>query len=96
VNAAFSDFLMMAAMFPFMAISNFYETWAFGPLMCELYGFIGSLSGCMSIWSMAMIAFDRYNVIVKGMAGKYHGNHIYEQSQSIDDIWPIITLGNQK
>jgi r-opsin len=70
VNLAFSDLLMMAAMFPFMAISNFYETWAFGPLMCELYGFIGSLSGCMSIWSMAMIAMDRYNVIVKGIAAK--------------------------
>ncbi|CAG0917553.1 unnamed protein product [Notodromas monacha] len=38
--------------------------------MCEIYAFVGSLSGCMSIWSMAMIAVDRYNVIVKGIAAK--------------------------
>lgn len=36
-----------------------------GPLMCELYGMLGSLFGCASIWTMTMIALDRYNVIVK-------------------------------
>lgn len=43
--------------------------------MCELYGFFGSLFGCVSIWSMTMIAFDRYNVIVKGIAGKPLSNN---------------------
>jgi r-opsin len=35
--------------------------------MCELYGMCGSLFGCVSIWTMTMIAVDRYNVIVKVM-----------------------------
>jgi r-opsin len=35
--------------------------------MCELYGMCGSLFGCASIWTMTLIAFDRYNVIVKVM-----------------------------
>lgn len=30
----------------------------------------GSLFGCISIWTMCMIAFDRYNVIVKGITAK--------------------------
>jgi r-opsin len=30
----------------------------------------GSLFGCVSIWTMTMIAFDRYNVIVKGITAK--------------------------
>lgn len=38
--------------------------------MCQIYGMCGSLFGCISIWTMTMIAFDRYNVIVKGLAGK--------------------------
>lgn len=42
----------------------------FGPLMCELYAMFGSIFGCGSIWTMTMIAFDRYNVIVKGISGK--------------------------
>ena len=70
VNLAFSDFCMMAFMMPTMAANCFAETWILGPLMCEIYGMAGSLFGCVSIWSMVMIAFDRYNVIVRGMAAE--------------------------
>ncbi|KAF4529148.1 Long wavelength sensitive opsin 5 [Ephemera danica] len=69
VNLAFSDFLMMVCMCPPMVINCYYETWVLGPLMCEIYGMMGSLYGCASIWSMTMIALDRYNVIVKGLSG---------------------------
>ncbi|XP_019559207.3 opsin-1-like [Aedes albopictus] len=70
VNLAFSDFLMMFTMGPPMVINCYYETWVFGPLACEIYGMFGSLFGCVSIWTMTMIAFDRYNVIVNGLSGK--------------------------
>ncbi|XP_011882364.1 PREDICTED: rhodopsin [Vollenhovia emeryi] len=70
VNLAISDFLMMLCMSPAMVINCYYETWALGPLFCELYGLAGSLFGCVSIWTMTMIAFDRYNVIVKGLSAK--------------------------
>ncbi|XP_045760488.1 opsin-1-like [Maniola jurtina] len=70
VNLAFSDFLMMTVMSPPMVVNCFYETWVFGPLACQLYACAGSLFGCGSIWTMTMIAFDRYNVIVKGIAAK--------------------------
>jgi r-opsin len=53
-----------------MVINSYHETWVFGPLACELYAGAGSLFGCVSIWTMTMIAFDRYNVIVKGLAAK--------------------------
>nr|APY20496.1 long wavelength sensitive opsin [Dryops sp. CRS-2017] len=70
VNLAFSDFLMMLTMSPPMVINCYYETWVLGPFMCELYGMFGSLFGCGSIWTMTMIAIDRYNVIVKGLSAK--------------------------
>jgi r-opsin len=70
VNLAFSDFLMMFTMGPAMVISCYHETWTFGPLACQLYAAAGSLFGCASIWTMTMIAVDRYNVIVKGLSGK--------------------------
>lgn len=53
-----------------MVVNCYYETWVFGPLMCQIYGMCGSLFGCSSIWTMTMIAYDRYNVIVKGLSGK--------------------------
>lgn len=70
INLALSDFCMMFCMSPPMIISCYYETWVFGPLFCQIYAMLGSLFGCSSIWTMTMIAFDRYNVIVKGLAGK--------------------------
>nr|AAU93395.1 long wavelength-sensitive rhodopsin [Nymphalis antiopa] len=70
VNLAFSDFLMMCVMSPPMVVNCYNETWVFGPLACQLYACAGSLFGCVSIWTMTMIAFDRYNVIVKGIAAK--------------------------
>lgn len=70
INLAFSDFCMMLCMCPAMVISCYYETWVLGPFMCEMYAMTGSLFGCASIWTMTMISFDRYNVIVKGLAGK--------------------------
>jgi r-opsin len=39
-------------------------------IIIESLQFTGMLFGLVSIWSMTMIAFDRYNVIVKGLAGK--------------------------
>uniref|UniRef100_A0A182J7D3 G-protein coupled receptors family 1 profile domain-containing protein n=1 Tax=Anopheles atroparvus TaxID=41427 RepID=A0A182J7D3_ANOAO len=70
INLAFADFMMMFTMAPPLIVNSYHETWVFGPLMCEVYGMFGSLSGCVSIWSMTMIAFDRYNVIVKGLSAK--------------------------
>lgn len=57
-------------MAPPMVVNSYYETWYFGALSCQLYALLGSVFGCGSIWSMTMIAFDRYNVIVKGLSGK--------------------------
>nr|APY20490.1 long wavelength sensitive opsin [Anorus arizonicus] len=70
VNLAFSDFLMMCSMSPIMVVNCYNETWVFGPFVCEVYAMLGSLFGCASIWTMTMIALDRYNVIVKGLSGK--------------------------
>ena len=39
-------------------------------LGCQLYGFTGALFGVNSILTMIVIGYDRYNVIVKGLAGK--------------------------
>ncbi|XP_014274075.1 rhodopsin [Halyomorpha halys] len=70
VNLAFSDFLMMLTNSPTMVINSYYETWALGPLFCDLYGIFGGVTGNTSIWSMTFIALDRYAVIAKGINGK--------------------------
>ncbi|XP_046401905.1 rhodopsin-like [Ischnura elegans] len=70
VNLAISDFGLMATMAPMMTINCYFETWSLGPFMCQIYGMLGSTFGCVSIWTMCVIAWDRYNVIVKGLSAK--------------------------
>nr|QOY43977.1 rhodopsin [Trichobius frequens] len=70
INLALSDFGMMVVNTPMMGINLYFETWILGPGMCDAYGALASALGCGSIWSMCMIALDRYNVIVLGMAGR--------------------------
>ncbi|XP_019891233.2 opsin Rh1-like [Musca domestica] len=70
INLAISDFCMMILNTPLMATNLYFETWVWGPMMCDIYATFGSGFGCSSIWSMCMIALDRYNVIVRGMAGQ--------------------------
>lgn len=59
VNLAFSDFLMMFTMCPPMVYNCIMETWSLGSFFCTIYGMFGSLFGCISIWTMTLIAFDR-------------------------------------
>lgn len=70
VNLAFSDFCMMVTQLPMFVHNSFNGgIWLFGPAACELYACTGSIFGATSICTMAVIAYDRYNVIVKGMSG---------------------------
>ncbi|CAD7092090.1 unnamed protein product [Hermetia illucens] len=70
MNLAFCDMCIMLTNNPMMIINLFYETWVLGPMMCDVYALCGSIFGAGSIWSMSMIALDRYNVIVKGINGR--------------------------
>jgi len=70
INLAISDFVMITCMCPPMVVCSYYKTWVFGRFACEMYGFIGSLCGTASIFTMVFITEDRYNVIVKGLSAK--------------------------
>lgn len=96
LNLAVSDFMIMFTMGPPMVINCYFETWVFGPLMCQLYGMAGSLFGCASIWTMTYIAFDRYNVIVKGLSGKplTHGRAVLRILfiWAASAVWTVLPL----
>ncbi|XP_069990569.1 rhodopsin-like [Penaeus vannamei] len=69
VNLAISDFFMMLTMTPPLLINAYWGTWILGGFFCEIYGFLGSFFGCVSIWSMVFITDNRY-VIVKGVCAE--------------------------
>lgn len=65
VNLAVSDLLMISLMSPPAVLNAYYETWIFGPVACQAYGVMGSMTGGVSIFTMCLISSDRYQVIVK-------------------------------
>lgn len=70
VNLAFSDLCMMTFMGPSVTVNAFIsDHWIYGALFCQLYGFFGALFGTVSLLTMVVIGYDRYNVIVKGLSG---------------------------
>jgi len=70
VNLAISDLLMMTTMGPTVTINVLIQRyWIWGAFGCKLYGMTGAVCGTVSIYTMVVIGYDRYNVIVKGFSG---------------------------
>uniref|UniRef100_A0A8C6UPJ8 Opsin 1 (cone pigments), short-wave-sensitive 2 n=1 Tax=Neogobius melanostomus TaxID=47308 RepID=A0A8C6UPJ8_9GOBI len=49
-----------------------------GPLACKIEGFFATLGGMVSLWSLAVVAFERWLVICKPM-----GNFIFKSNHAI-------------
>ncbi|CAM1312896.1 Uncharacterised protein r2_g2336 [Pycnogonum litorale] len=66
VNLAVSD-LMMNLKMPIFVVNSFYKGPALGTTGCLIFGFTGLLSGGLSIYSIAAMAFERSRCIYQGL-----------------------------
>lgn len=69
VNLAICDFLMMVKT-PIFIYNSFTRGFTTGHLGCQMFAFIGSLSGIGAGATNACIAYDRYNTIARPFEGK--------------------------
>ncbi|XP_077289096.1 rhodopsin 3 [Arctopsyche grandis] len=69
VNLAFCDFMMMAKT-PIFIYNCFHRGFAAGILGCQVFAFMGSLSGIGAGMTNACIAYDRFNTITRPFDGK--------------------------
>ncbi|KAK9882565.1 hypothetical protein WA026_022193 [Henosepilachna vigintioctopunctata] len=69
VNLAFCDFIMMSKL-PMFIYNSYYRGYALGHVGCQIFAFIGSLSGIGAGMTNAFIAYDRYTTITKPFDGK--------------------------
>nr|BAU71684.1 UV-sensitive opsin [Aquatica lateralis] len=69
VNLAFCDFIMMMKM-PIFVYNSFNRGYALGHIGCQIFGFVGSLSGIGAGMTNAFIAYDRYATISNPLEGK--------------------------
>ncbi|XP_076030487.1 compound eye opsin BCRH2-like [Oratosquilla oratoria] len=69
LNLAFSDFCMQITQYPPYIYNCFNGgVWMFSAFFCELYACLGAIFGLCSLWTLAFVSFDRYNVIVHGVS----------------------------
>nr|CAD7426725.1 unnamed protein product [Timema monikensis] len=69
VNLAICDFMMMMKT-PIFIYNSFNLGFASGFLGCQIFAFVGSLSGIGAGMTNAFIAYDRYRTIAKPFGGK--------------------------
>lgn len=69
VNLAICDFLMMIKT-PIFIYNSFNRGFASGIIGCQVFAFIGSISGIGAGATNACIAYDRYNTIARPFDGK--------------------------
>lgn len=69
INLAICDFMMMTKT-PIFIYNSFNRGYALGHTYCQVFAFIGSLSGIGAAVTNAAIAYDRYHVIANPLGGK--------------------------
>jgi len=70
VNLALSDLIMLTTNCPFFVYNCFAGgQWSFSIGYCSAYAALGAVTGVCSIWTLACISADRYNIICNGFNG---------------------------
>lgn len=69
VNLALCDLIMMFEA-PIFVYNSFYRGATFTYLSCQIYAFVGALSGIGGGMTNAFIAYDRYTAITHPFDGK--------------------------
>ncbi|KFW03061.1 Pinopsin, partial [Eurypyga helias] len=74
VNLAVADLLVTLCGSSVSFSNNINGFFVFGKKMCELEGFMVSLTGIVGLWSLAILAFERYVVVCRPL-GEFRFQH---------------------
>jgi len=70
VNLALSDLIMLTTNCPFFIWNCFHGgVWSHSIEYCNVYAALGAITGVCSIWTLACISADRFNIICNGFNG---------------------------
>jgi len=70
VNLALSDLIMLTSNAPLFIYNSFNGgQWSFSMEACHVYSALGAVTGVCSIYTLACISADRYNIICNGFNG---------------------------
>ncbi|XP_028632951.1 neuropeptide Y receptor type 6 [Grammomys surdaster] len=76
-NLSLSDILVCVMCIPFTVIYTLMDHWVFGNIMCKLTSYVQSVSISVSIFSLVLIAIERYQLIVNPRGWKPRVSHAY-------------------
>ncbi|XP_041944728.1 green-sensitive opsin-2-like [Alosa sapidissima] len=76
VNLAVAGMIMVLFGFTITITSALYGYFVFGPMGCAIEGFMATLGGQVALWSLVVLAIERYIVVCKPMGSfKFGTNH---------------------
>nr|AMP19649.1 opsin 3 [Euphausia superba] len=84
VNLALSDLIMMTTNCPFFIWNCFHGgVWSMSIEYCSVYAALGAVTGVCSIWTLACISADRFNIICNG----FNGPKLTKGKASVMALW---------
>ncbi|KAM6980723.1 LOW QUALITY PROTEIN: green-sensitive opsin-4-like [Aplochiton taeniatus] len=75
VNLAVAGTIMVIFGFTVTFYTSLFGYFNLGPLACALEGFFATLGGQVSLWSLVVLAVERYIVVCKHGSFKFGANH---------------------
>nr|AAD25918.1 opsin visual pigment [Phelsuma madagascariensis longintinue] len=81
VNLAVANLLMVICGFTVTFYTSWYGYFVFGPMGCAFEGFFATIGGQVALWSLVVLAIERYIVICKPM-----GNFRFSSSHAMMGI----------
>ncbi|KAJ3602880.1 hypothetical protein NHX12_030625 [Muraenolepis orangiensis] len=76
VNLAVAGLIMVIFGFTIATTSSLYGYFVFGPMGCAIEGFMATLGGEVALWSLVVLAVERYIVVCKPMGSfKFSSTH---------------------
>nr|ADA68237.1 middle wave-sensitive opsin [Melanotaenia australis] len=76
VNLAVAGLIMCCFGFTITITSSYFGYFVLGPTFCAIEGFMATLGGQVALWSLVVLAVERYIVVCKPMGSfKFTGTH---------------------
>ncbi|XP_015928230.1 neuropeptide CCHamide-1 receptor-like [Parasteatoda tepidariorum] len=67
MSLAVGDFILLVGTVPFISTIYTFESWPYGEFICKLSEFLKDVSMGVTVYTLAMLSYDRYVAIVKPM-----------------------------
>lgn len=74
LSLAVGDLLVVTVSVPFVSTIYTFESWPFGPIVCQVSEFFRDISSAVTIYTLVALSIERYTVVVNNLRARLSGS----------------------